>query len=159
MQKKSAVLLGAGSRGLMAYGPYASAHPEELEFVAVAEPQRERRERFAAEHCIPPARQFDSWEALLAEGHMADLLFNCTMDQMHSASTMAAINAGYDILLEKPMAHTLQDNLRLAQAAEESGRLLAICHVLRYTAFSARCVRSCVPGVWGESSMLTTVRT
>ena len=40
MQKKSAVLLGAGSRGLMAYGPYARAHPEELEFVAVAEPQR-----------------------------------------------------------------------------------------------------------------------
>ena len=46
MQKKSAVLLGAGGRGLMAYGPYAHAHPEELEFVAVAEPQRVRRERF-----------------------------------------------------------------------------------------------------------------
>ncbi len=135
MQKKSAVLLGAGSRGLLAYGPYARAHPEELEFVAVAEPQPGRRERFAAEHGIPPERQFDSWEALLAEDQLADLLFNCTMDQMHTASTLAAIKAGYDILLEKPMAHSLLDNLRLAQAADASGRLLAICHVLRYTAF------------------------
>ncbi len=135
MQKKSAVLLGAGSRGLLSYGPYAQAHPEELEFVAVAEPQCTRRERFAAEHGIPPERQFESWEALLAAGKLADLLFNCTMDQMHTPSTLAALGAGYDVLLEKPMAHTLLDNLRLVQAAETSGRLLMTCHVLRYTAF------------------------
>lgn len=135
MQRKSAVLLGAGSRGLMAYGPYALTHPEELEFVAVAEPQVARRERFAAEHGIPPERQFDTWEALLAQGRLADLLFNCTQDQMHTSSTLVALEAGYDVLLEKPMAHTLPDNLRLVQAAAASGRLLATCHVLRYTAF------------------------
>lgn len=135
MQKKTAVLLGAGSRGMLAYGPYARAHPEELEFVAVAEPQRERRERFAREHGIPPERCFASWEPLLQAGKLADLLFNCTMDQMHTASTLAALAAGYDILLEKPMAHTLPDTLRLVQAADASGRLLITCHVLRYTAF------------------------
>ena len=133
--KKSAVMLGAGSRGLMAYGPYARAHPQELEFVAIAEPQRVRRERFAAEHNIPLARQFESWEQLLAAGRLADLLFNCTMDQHHTPSTLAALAAGYDVLLEKPMAHTLRDNLRLVQAAELHGRLLMTCHVLRYTAF------------------------
>lgn len=135
MQKKSAVLLGAGSRGTLAYGPYALVHPDELEFVAVAEPLRNRRERFAAEHGIPPERQFDSWEDLLAAGKLADLLFNCTQDRLHVASTLAALDAGYDILLEKPMAHSLADCLRLTQAAETAGRLLATCHVLRYTAF------------------------
>ena len=33
------------------------------------------------------------------------------------------------------MAHNLLDNVRLVQAAEQHGRLLQICHVLRYTTF------------------------
>ena len=159
MLKKSAVLLGAGSRGQLAYGPYALAHPDELEFVAVAEPLRHRRERFAAGHGIPPERQFDSWEDLLAAGKLADLLFNCTQDRMHTASTLAALDAGYDVLLEKPMAHTLADCLRLAQAAEDSGRLLATCHVLRYTAFFPPCATSCAPAAWAASSTWTTAKT
>jgi predicted dehydrogenase len=128
-------MLGAGGRGFRAYGPYALTNPEELRFVAVAEPLDDRRERFAQAHNIPPERQFKTWEDLLAQGKMADALFNCTMDQMHTASTLAALDAGYDVLLEKPMAHLLLDNVRLVQAAEDKGRLLQICHVLRYTAF------------------------
>lgn len=131
----TAVMLGAGGRGFRAYGPYALTNPEELRFVAVAEPLDDRRERFAQAHNIPPERQFKTWEDLLAQGKMADALFNCTMDQMHTASTLAALDAGYDVLLEKPMAHLLLDNVRLVQAAEDKGRLLQICHVLRYTAF------------------------
>ncbi|HLV37325.1 MAG TPA: Gfo/Idh/MocA family oxidoreductase [Spirillospora sp.] len=135
MSPITAVLLGAGGRGYRAYAPYALAHPDELQFVAVAEPIDDRRDRFGDEHHIPPERRFKSWEDLLAQGKIADALFNCTMDQMHTASTLAALEAGYDVLLEKPMAHNLIDNVRLVQAAEQTGRLLQICHVLRYTTF------------------------
>ena len=131
----TAVMLGAGGRGYRAYGPYALEHPDELRFVAVAEPLQDRRERFAAAHDISPEHCYESWEDLIAAGLLADVLFNCTMDQMHVASTMAALETGYDILLEKPMASALLDNVRLIQAAEKQGRLLQICHVLRYTAF------------------------
>ncbi len=135
MSQITAVLLGAGGRGYRAYGPYALAHPDELRFVAVAEPIEDRRERFAEAHNIPPERRFASWEDLLAQGKIADTLLNCTMDQMHTASTTAALENGYDVLLEKPMAHLLLDNVRLVQTAEQYGRLLQICHVLRYTSF------------------------
>ena len=37
-QNKFAVI-GAGSRGLMSYAPYALEHPEEAKIVAVAEPR------------------------------------------------------------------------------------------------------------------------
>ena len=60
---------------------------------------------------------------------------NCTLDRMHLASTLPAIELGYEVLLEKPMASTLEGNVRLVQAAEAQGSLLMICHVLRYTAF------------------------
>jgi predicted dehydrogenase len=131
----TAVLCGAGGRGFYAYGPYAAAHPDELRFVAVAEPVRERRERFAATHGIPPERCFDSWEGLFAAGRLADACFNMTQDQDHLPSTLAALAAGYDVLLEKPMANRLGDTVALVQAAEREGRLLQICHVLRYTPF------------------------
>ncbi len=131
----TAVLFGAGLRGADAYGPYALAHPDELNFVAVAEPDPVRRERFAAAHGVPPERQFASWEEVVAQPRLAETVFNCTMDQMHHASGMAAMEVGYDMLLEKPMAPTLAESLALVQAAEKHGRMLQICHVLRYTPF------------------------
>ena len=131
----TAVMVGAGQRGFYSYGPYALQHPDELRFVAVAEPNPVRRERFARAHNIPPEYQFASWEDLIAKGQIADVLFNMTMDQDHYASTVAALQAGYDVLLEKPMAHTLEYNVALVQTAERTGRLLQVCHVLRYTPF------------------------
>jgi predicted dehydrogenase len=134
-QPIEAVLVGAGNRGYHAYGPYALQHPEQIRFTAVAEPHEERRCRFAQAHGILPERQFRTWEELYAKGQIADALLNCTLDRMHLDSTLPALELGYDVLLEKPMSNTLGGNVRLVQAAEKYGRLLMICHVLRYTAF------------------------
>jgi len=131
----TAILIGAGNRGYEAYGGYALAHPEEIDFVAVAEPHPVRRARFAQVHDIPAERQFGTWEELLAKGKIADAALVCTLDRLHVGPTVAALQAGYDVLLEKPMATTLSDCQRLVQTAERTGRLLQICHVLRYSPF------------------------
>lgn len=132
-QPVTAVLLGAGDRGFRSYAPYALEHPDELDFVAVAEPDPVRRGRFAEAHRIPPELQFATWEDLLARGRIADALFNCTQDRAHYPSTKAAIDAGYHVLLEKPMAERLEHVVSLVQAAEKTDCLLQVCHVLRYT--------------------------
>ena len=119
-----AILIGAGNRGMEAYGPFALAHPEQIRFVAVAEPQEERRVRFAQTHGIPRERQFHTWEDLLAKGQIGDAALVCTQDHLHVAPAVAALEAGYDVLLEKPMATTLADCLQLVHAAERTGRLL-----------------------------------
>lgn len=128
-------LLGAGSRGTFAYGRYAKLNPHMVRFVAVAEPDAARRERFAQEHGIPAERCFNSWEELTARPQLAEALLNATMDQLHLPSTLAALEAGYHVLLEKPMATTPVDCVQLVQAAERAGRVLQICHVMRYTLF------------------------
>ena len=130
-----AVLIGAGNRGHEAYGSYALEHPEQIRFTAVADPHQDRRERFAAAHGIPAERRFVSWQDLYTRGRIAEALVNCTLDRMHLESTLPAIEQGYQVLLEKPMANTLEGSVRLVQAAEERGSLLMVCHVLRYTAF------------------------
>ncbi len=134
-QPIEAVLVGAGNRGYDAYGPYALAHPDEMRFVAVAEPHDVRRARFAQAHHIPPERRFRTWEGLLSQVQMADAAVICTLDDLHVGPTIAALEAGYNVLLEKPMATTVEDCVRLVQTAERSGHILMLCHVLRYTPF------------------------
>jgi hypothetical protein len=130
----TAVVFGAGGRGTV-YGNFALKHPREMEIVAVAEPQPDRLARFATAHDIAPSQQFTSWEDVVSAGKIADVVINCTMDRTHMDSTLAALEMGYDVLLEKPMSPILHENVRLVQVAEERGRHLQICHVLRYSPF------------------------
>lgn len=128
-----AVLIGAGQRGAQSYAPYALRHPDRLRFVAVAEPDPIRRERFARRHQIPADRQFTTWEDLLALPRMAGAALVCTQDWQHTGPALAAMQAGYHVLLEKPMATTPEDCRALVAASEQTGRQLHICHLLRYT--------------------------
>ena len=129
------LILGAGNRGARAYGAYALAHPDEFRVVGIAEPNAVRRERMGADHAIPAERQFARWEDALALPRFARAVVVTTHDTMHVNPTVAALEAGYDVLLEKPMAQTAADCRLLVEAAERSGRLLQVCHVLRYTPF------------------------
>jgi len=129
------LLFGAGNRGADAYGPFALEHPEAANFVAVAEPNPIRREKFARIHQIPPERQFEGWQQALAAGNIADAVLNATQDNLHAESAMAALKAGYDLLLEKPIAPTLKETLAIVQTAEANQRTLVIAHVLRFTDF------------------------
>lgn len=132
-QPIQAVLIGAGQRGMEAYGPYALRHPDELSFIAVAEPNPDRRAKFATQHNINKEMQFESWEKLLELPRLGQAALICTQDQMHTEPTLAALKAGYHILLEKPMAPTQWECQLLVDTAEEVNRQLHICHVLRYT--------------------------
>ncbi len=129
----AAILIGAGQRGSEVYGEYALQHPEQVRFLAVAELDAERRQRFAAQHSISPEDQFESWKPLLARDQYGQAALVCTQDQQHTAPTLAALRAGYDVLLEKPMATTPDECRQLVDVAEETGRQLHICHVLRFT--------------------------
>jgi predicted dehydrogenase len=128
-----AVLIGAGNRGAHAYAPYALRHPDDLRFVAVAEPDPDRRSRFARQHKISAENCFESWEQLFEQPNMGEAALICTQDWQHTQPTLAALSAGYHVLLEKPMATSEQECRQLVQASQAAGRQLHICHVLRYT--------------------------
>ncbi len=133
-----AVLIGAGSRGSRIVGGYATAHPDELRFVAVAEPDSERRERFAIAHGIPAERRFETWEDLVGRPQLAPAAINTTNDATHFASNLGAMEAGYDVLTEKPMAATAADCVRLAEAPGRLGRKLWVFHEMRNNPFFDR---------------------
>ncbi|NPU98489.1 MAG: Gfo/Idh/MocA family oxidoreductase [Candidatus Omnitrophica bacterium] len=133
-----AVLLGAGSRGYSTFGGYAKAYPHNLKIIAVAEPDPARRERFAREHALPSAQVFTSWEELLDRPRLAEVLINATMDRVHYESTLRALDLGYHVLLEKPMATDPAACICLARKVEQTGLILQLCHSLRYNPFFIR---------------------
>jgi predicted dehydrogenase len=135
MKKITAVLLGAGQRGAGAYAPYALEYPEELGFVAVAEPDDARRKEFKDIHKIDDKNCFKSWEELLEGPKLADAILICTQDRMHYEPTIKALEKGYHVLLEKPMSYDPRECVEMGECAKKYNRVFSICHVLRYTPF------------------------
>jgi predicted dehydrogenase len=134
MKKIKAVLVGAGARGSKAYGPYALEHPDEIQFIAVAEPIKARRESFCQEHHIPEEKAFNSYEELLKSGIEADVALICTQDKLHFEPTIMALRNGYNVLLEKPIVSPIECR-GIEEEVKKTGKNLTICHVLRYTPF------------------------
>ncbi|MFW9785126.1 MAG: Gfo/Idh/MocA family oxidoreductase [Candidatus Heimdallarchaeota archaeon] len=151
----TAVLIGAGRRGLTVYGDYALKYRKKLKFVAVAEPIETRRKKFASLHGILPERCYESWQELFKEEQFADVAFICTQDQMHTEPTIQALDKGYDVLLEKPMAHTLQDCIKIVKKVEETGRILGVGHILRYSNFFSKVHEIVNKGLLGDIINIT----
>ncbi|WP_339320803.1 Gfo/Idh/MocA family oxidoreductase [Paenibacillus sp. FSL W8-0194] len=134
MKKVRVALIGAGLRGIN-YMDYALQHPAELEVVAVAEPVRQRRENFKERHGLAEEMCFEHWDDLLAKPKLADAVLICTQDKQHFEPTMKALQAGYHVLLEKPMSPDPEECIRMGEMASKAGLVFSICHVLRYTPF------------------------
>lgn len=146
----TAVLLGAGQRGYEVYGKCALSQGEDWKFVAVAEPDDARRERFAKEHQIEPANCYKSWEELLNQPQMADAAFICTQDRMHTEPTLKALEKGYHVLLEKPMSPDAAECIQMGNYARKYNRIFNVCHVLRYSEFFSAIKQAVVDGKIGE---------
>lgn len=131
----TAVLIGAGQRGMDVYGDYALRNPRDLAFVAVAEPNPDRRKKMQALHGIPDHMAFENWEDLLSRDKLADCCLVCTMDRYHVEPTKAALSKGYHVLCEKPMSSDPKACIEMGAYAEKYGKTLTVTHVLRYAPF------------------------
>ncbi|UQU61961.1 Gfo/Idh/MocA family oxidoreductase [Couchioplanes caeruleus] len=126
-------LVGAGLRG-QTYARHAVATGR-ARVVAVAEPDPHRRESAAAEFGVDPANVHTDWTGL-AQGRLADAAIVATQDRLHAGPAVRLAELGYHLLLEKPMAPTDEEASAIADAAVRYGVILAVCHVLRYTAYT-----------------------
>jgi hypothetical protein len=129
-----AIVVGAGHRAMF-YASYAKKHPDELRIVGVADPCDLRRKQAAEAFNLAPERCFRTAEELACKPKFADFVINGTMDHQHVPTSLPLVEAGYDMLLEKPFATSEEEMWRLVAAAREHKRKIAICHVLRHTPF------------------------
>jgi len=129
------IVIGAGSRGWGAYSSYGLEFPDELQVVGVAEPIPFRRQRISEAFSIPPENQFVTWEHVFDRPKIADALIIATPDHLHYGPAMAGLEAGYDLLLEKVIAQTWQECNDILGLTLQKQAIVAVCHVLRYSAY------------------------
>lgn len=131
LRQTSIVVIGAGNRANK-YLEYLVRNPQTVKLVGVVEPNDLRREKIADEFSLQPSSCFTCYEQFFASRIKADAVFICTPDDKHFEPCMRAIEAGYNVLLEKPIAQSLEECEQICKAAKRSGVVVGVCHILRY---------------------------
>ena len=104
----------------------------------------------AAEHGLSAHAVHPDWHTLLGDPAIADAVVIATPDRLHAAPAIAALDAGWDVVLEKPIAPTLDEVRAVGVAAARGRGSVTVAHVLRYTPFFAAVKRAVDDGWIGD---------
>lgn len=122
MTQLRAGVIGAGAIAAFRHLPEYVANPG-VELVAVSDPRLERAQeeaiRFGASAVYADYREMLARERL-------DIVSVCTPNHLHAPATIDALDAGAHVLVEKPMATTLDDADAMIAAARRTGRVLMV---------------------------------
>ena len=120
--------------GVIGYGRFGQAHAggivkaRNAELAAICTVSEASAAEARKAH--PGVRVVNDWRLLLDDGAI-DVIDVVTPNHLHAGITLAALEAGKHVLVETPMATTVEDCERLVKAADRSGRQLAVGFELR----------------------------
>lgn len=118
--------------GIIGTGWIAESHAHgyknlpDVEIVALADIVPGKAEAFAKKFGIEGARIYDSDEALLAGEKDLDGVSICTYNCQHAPCAIHALEAGVNVMLEKPFTVTLDEAVEVMKAEKKSGKILTI---------------------------------
>jgi predicted dehydrogenase len=138
-------ILGAARIAPMALTRPARAVPEAA-IVAVAARDPARAQAFARKHGIP--RVAASYDALLADPEI-DAVYNPLPNSLHAEWSIKAMQAGKDVLCEKPLASNADEARVMVEAARRTGRVLVEAFHYRFHPLAARMKAIVDSGVLG----------
>jgi len=113
-------------------GWIAEAHAEsylaqpDVEIVALADIIPGKAAAFAKHYGIEGARIYGHHTEMLAAEKELDAVSVCTYNTTHAECTIDCLNAGINVLLEKPMCVTTEEAVEIIRAEKKSGKLLSI---------------------------------
>lgn len=144
---KGIVVFGYGQRGSI-YASYAREFPEQFCLKAIIENDPKRMEK-ARQDC-PGVPVYSDYHAFLGDSVEADLVAVATQDRQHREHAVAMLDAGYHLLLEKPISVNREDCLAIYEASVRNRRKVIVCYVLRYSPFYSAVKRIVDSGDLGE---------
>lgn len=87
-----------------------------------------------SEYFLPPERVYDTYqemiaaEAKLPEGERMDFVCIVTPNHLHFEPARLAMEQGFHVVCDKPLAYSVEEAETLARIKEETGRLFALTH-------------------------------
>lgn len=121
-----------GHAGLGKWGPNLLrnvAQNPRARLAALCDPDRERLAHFAEGH--PGIRTYGTIEEMAADEELAAVVL-ATPAGLHAAHVRLMIEAGKDVLVEKPLALTLTEARDLVRLARDRGRILMVGHTFLF---------------------------
>lgn len=148
MEKLRVAIVGCGG---IANGKHLPALKtvKDIELVAFCDIIVERAEKAAKEYGVEGARVYEDYRELL-KVEKPDVVHVCTPNREHSEVAIAAMEAGADVLCEKPMAINEAEAKAMLECAQRTGRTLSIGYQSRYRADSQYMKAECEKGTFGN---------
>jgi predicted dehydrogenase len=141
MKKFKIGIIGLGCRSVLA----TNWLPENVELAAVADINPAVLSKFDT----PGVKKFKNPHELLALPEIK-AVFIITQDQQHEEITIAALEAGKTVYLEKPMAITVEGCDRILEAAYKTKSKLFLGHNMRYMPFVLKMKEIIDSGIIGQ---------
>ena len=117
------IRVAVGGQGRSGYGIHCRClrdDTDRFDIVAAADQLPERREDASVEF---GAKVYDDWRPMLEEGGF-DLFVNALPSPLHVDASIEALNRGFHVVCEKPIARRVADFDRIVEAAEKNDHLL-----------------------------------
>lgn len=127
------VIIGYGGRGEV-YSRILKNN-KKANLIAVCDTDKNKLSLVQQNFGLSPNNLFLDEDEFFSKGKLADIAFICTQDKLHHRHAIKALNAGYDLLLEKPIATDLESCKDILEVSKKLGRKIFVCHVLRYSPF------------------------
>lgn len=99
--------------------------PDRCRIVALADIYPEKARETKKRHNLEEAQIFDSHEKMLESGLKIDLVHVCTPPSAHAEIAVNCMDAGKNVLVEKPMAPSLKECDRMLEAEKRNGVTMA----------------------------------
>lgn len=145
-------VIGAGNRGSK-YARILAGMNGQVNIAAIVEPNAIRR-RVIAE-IAPQAAVFESFDSFLKSDVHVDAAVISTPEAAHCAQALPLIEAGVNILVEKPLAPTRGECEAILDAARRNNVVAGVCHVLRYHPYFEKLHALAASGELGEIVSIT----
>ncbi len=127
--------IGLGGRSCVYLNALKENYSDSFKLVAIAEPDAEKRKRFAKQFDVPSENVFCTDLEFLQREKMSDVAIVGTQDRLHYREVTELIKKGYSIVLEKPIATEPEEVEEIYRLSKQYDSFIAVCHVLRHTKF------------------------
>ncbi|HHT26415.1 MAG TPA: Gfo/Idh/MocA family oxidoreductase [Firmicutes bacterium] len=147
MKQLRVAIIGQGRSGRNIHGRYLLSDPERFKVVAAVDELEERRVRAASEY--EGCDTYADYRELLGRKDI-DLVVNSSYSHLHVPISIDLLNHGFNVLCEKPLARTVEEVDRVAEAAEKSGKVFAVFQQSRYAPYFQQVKKVVDSGVLGR---------
>ena len=148
MKKFKVGIIGCGGIANGKHMP-TLAKMSEIEMVAFCDVIPERAQKAAKEYGVEGAKCYTDYRELLADPEI-DNVHVLTQNRYHCEITVAALDAGKNVLCEKPMAITSEEAAKMLEARDRSGKVLAIGYQHKFDADVMYVKSESEKGVFGD---------